>query len=90
MTLKVPIQETVKLVGSLRLCGSDRSEPVVISKEMVMDEKVYVAVVARGLESKSSLVWAIQNSGGREFCIVYVHQPMQISGEIPRAEAAAL
>ena len=80
MTLKVPIQETVKLVGSLRLCGSDRSEPVVISKrEMVMDEKVYVAVVARGLESKSSLVWAIQNTVGREFCIVYVHQPMQIS-----------
>ncbi|XP_013605800.1 PREDICTED: U-box domain-containing protein 36 [Brassica oleracea var. oleracea] len=80
MTLKVPIQETVKLVGSLRLCGSDRSEPVVVSKrEMVMDEKVYVAVVARDLESKSSLVWAIQNTVGREFCIVYVHQPMQIS-----------
>ncbi|XP_009116802.1 U-box domain-containing protein 36 [Brassica rapa] len=80
MTLKIPIQETVKLVGSLRLCGSDRSEPVVVSKtEMVMDEKVYVAVVARDLESKSSLVWAIQNTRGREFCIVYVHQPMNIS-----------
>ncbi|KAL0714945.1 hypothetical protein Bca4012_021924 [Brassica carinata] len=74
MTLKIPIQETVKLVGSLRLCGRDNGEQV------VMDEKVYVAVTGRDLESKSSLVWAIQNSGGREFCIVYVHQPMQISG----------
>ncbi|KAF8108535.1 hypothetical protein N665_0108s0070 [Sinapis alba] len=80
MTLKIPIQEMVKLVGSLRLCGKDMDEPMVISKRvMVMDEKVYVAVTGKDLESKSSLVWAIQNTGGREFCIVYVHQPMHIS-----------
>lgn len=80
MTLKIPIQETVKLVGSLRLCGRDKSEPVVVRKrEMVTDEKVYVAVTGKDLESKSSLVWAIQNTGAREFCIVYVHQPTRIS-----------
>ncbi|KAL0725325.1 hypothetical protein Bca4012_039924 [Brassica carinata] len=67
-----------KTVGSLRISGSDIGESVEISKrEMVMDEKIYVAVTGRDLESKSSLVWAIQNSGGREFCIVYVHQPIQ-------------
>ncbi|KAJ0254925.1 U box domain-containing protein [Hirschfeldia incana] len=44
---------------------------------MVMDEKIYVAVTGRDVESKSSLIWAIQNSGGREFSIVYVHQPFQ-------------
>uniref|UniRef100_M4DD71 RING-type E3 ubiquitin transferase n=1 Tax=Brassica campestris TaxID=3711 RepID=M4DD71_BRACM len=41
---------------------------------MVMDDKIYVAVTGRDLENKSSLVWAIQNSGGREFCIVYVQK----------------
>ncbi|CAH8389135.1 unnamed protein product [Eruca vesicaria subsp. sativa] len=46
-------------------------------RDMVMDEKIYIAVTGRDLESKSSLVWAIQNSGGKEFCIVYVHQPIQ-------------
>lgn len=69
------------MVGSLRFCGSDIAESIEISKrEMVMDEKkIYVAVTGKDLESKSSLVWAIQNSGGKEFCIVYVHQPIQIS-----------
>ncbi|CAH2063246.1 unnamed protein product [Thlaspi arvense] len=81
MTQKIPIQEMVKMAGSLRTCGSDIGEPLMaISKrEMVMDEKIYVAVTGRDVESKSSLVWAIQNSGGREFCIVYVHQPIHIS-----------
>ncbi|KAL0772249.1 hypothetical protein Bca101_037400 [Brassica carinata] len=39
-----------------------------------MDDKIYVAVTGRDLENKSSLVWAIQNSGGRGFCIVYVQK----------------
>lgn len=79
MTLKIPIQEMVKMVGSLRY-GSDIVESMETSKrETLMDEKIYVAVTGKDLESKSSLVWAIQNSGGKEFCIVHVHQPIQIS-----------
>ncbi|KAF8045608.1 hypothetical protein N665_4635s0003 [Sinapis alba] len=69
------MQETVKTVGSLRFCGSESVETS--KRDIVMDEKIYVAVTGRDLENKSSLVWAIQNSGGREFCIVYVHQPIQ-------------
>ncbi|VVB06493.1 unnamed protein product [Arabis nemorensis] len=60
----------MKMVGSIEIS----------KREMVMDEKIYVAVVGKDLESKSSLVWAIQNiGGGKEFCIVYVHQPIQSS-----------
>ncbi|KAG7566547.1 U box domain [Arabidopsis suecica] len=68
------------MVGSLRYRGSDIVESMETSKrETLMDEKIYVAVTGKDLESKSSLVWAIQNSGGKEFCIVHVHQPIQIS-----------
>ncbi|EOA27236.1 hypothetical protein CARUB_v10023345mg [Capsella rubella] len=49
------------------------SKPV--SQLLLMDEKIYVAV-GRDLGNKSTLVWAIQNTGGKEFCIVHVHQPL--------------
>ncbi|CAL9237096.1 unnamed protein product [Arabidopsis halleri] len=44
------------------------------SQQLLMDEKIYVAV-GSDLRNKSTLVWAIQNTGGKEFCIVHVHQP---------------
>ncbi|XP_010512486.1 PREDICTED: U-box domain-containing protein 36-like isoform X2 [Camelina sativa] len=47
-------------------------------RETLVDEKIYVAVRERELKSKTALVWAIQNSGCKEFCIVHVHQPIQI------------
>ncbi|CAN6828853.1 unnamed protein product, partial [Brassica oleracea] len=72
ITLKIALQETVKTVGSLRFCGSESVETS--KRDMVMDDKIYVAVTGRDLENKSSLVWAIQNSGGRGFCIVYVQK----------------
>ncbi|EFH52868.1 predicted protein [Arabidopsis lyrata subsp. lyrata] len=75
MTLKIPIQEVVKMVGSLRYRESMETSKI----KTLMDEKIYVAVTGKDLESKSSLVWAIHNSGGKEFCIVHVHQPIQIS-----------
>ncbi|KAF8092426.1 hypothetical protein N665_0415s0045 [Sinapis alba] len=78
--MKLKIQEKEKMAGSTRDGGSVDGESMENSKrETVRDEKVYVAVTKRDLESKSSLVWAIQNTGGREFCIVYVHQPTHIS-----------
>ena len=78
--MKLKIQENVEMAGSTRDGGSDDGESMKISNiKVVKDEKIYVAVTKRDLESKSSLVWAIQNTGGREFCIVYVHQPVHIS-----------
>lgn len=46
-----------------------------VLQQEVMDEKIYVAV-GRDLISKSTLVWAIQNTGGKEFCIVHVHDQL--------------
>ncbi|EOA24031.1 hypothetical protein CARUB_v10017247mg [Capsella rubella] len=81
MTLKIPIRDMVKMVGSLRYQqGIDIVESMKTSKrETLVDEKIYVAVSVKDLENKSTLVWAIQNSGGKDFCIVHVHQPIQIS-----------
>ncbi|KAG7575064.1 U box domain [Arabidopsis suecica] len=45
------------------------------SQQLLMDEKIYVAV-GSDLGNKSTLVWAIQNTGGKEFCIIHVHQPL--------------
>ncbi|XP_004492744.1 U-box domain-containing protein 33 isoform X2 [Cicer arietinum] len=41
----------------------------------VVDEAIYVAVSKDVKESKSNLIWAIQNSGGKKICILYVHVP---------------
>ncbi|XP_010512482.1 PREDICTED: U-box domain-containing protein 36-like [Camelina sativa] len=68
------------MVGDLRYHGRDMVESMENSKrETLMDEKIYVAVSCKKLEGKSSLVWAIENTGGKEFCIVYVHKPIQNS-----------
>ncbi|XP_010413412.1 PREDICTED: U-box domain-containing protein 36-like isoform X2 [Camelina sativa] len=68
------------MVGDLRYHGRDIVESMETSKrETLMDEKIYVAVSGKNLEGKSSLVWAIENSGGKEFCIVHVHKPIQNS-----------
>ncbi|KFK37377.1 hypothetical protein AALP_AA4G249100 [Arabis alpina] len=49
------------------------SKPVL--QQVVMDERIYVAV-GRDLDSKSTLVWAIQNTGGKEFCLVHVRDQL--------------
>ncbi|GMH00512.1 hypothetical protein Nepgr_002351 [Nepenthes gracilis] len=46
--------------------------------EAAVDDKLYVAVGREVRESQSTLLWAIQNSGGRKICIVHVHQPAQL------------
>ncbi|OVA14018.1 Protein kinase domain [Macleaya cordata] len=45
---------------------------------LVMEEKMYVAVSRDVKESKSTLLWALQNSGGRKICLLHVHQPAQM------------
>lgn len=47
----------VKIVGFLRFCGSELVE--ISKRDMVMDDKIYVVVIGRDLESKFSFVWVI-------------------------------
>ncbi|XP_010544733.1 PREDICTED: U-box domain-containing protein 37 isoform X2 [Tarenaya hassleriana] len=44
----------------------------------LMEDKIYVAV-GRDVESKSTLIWALQNTGGKEFCIFYLHEMLHFS-----------
>lgn len=46
--------------------------------ESVVEDTVYVAVGKDVKESKSLLIWAIQNSGGKKICILHVHVPAQM------------
>ncbi|RVW47022.1 U-box domain-containing protein 33 [Vitis vinifera] len=45
---------------------------------LVVEDKIFVAVGKEVKESKSILVWALQNSGGKRISIVHVHQPAQM------------
>ncbi|KAJ0717506.1 putative protein kinase RLK-Pelle-RLCK-IXb family [Helianthus annuus] len=43
----------------------------------ILEDKVYVAVGKNMKESQSTLRWALHNSGGRQICILHVHQPAE-------------
>ncbi|XP_010670307.2 U-box domain-containing protein 33 isoform X1 [Beta vulgaris subsp. vulgaris] len=68
--------------------GSSRGEVVEDKKGMVVDNKIFVAVNKELKESKSTLLWALQNSNGKKICIIYVHVPakmipMPMGGKFP-------
>ena len=64
---------------------STRGEIVEEPIARVVEDIVYVAVGKDVKESKSTLVWALQNSGGKKICIVHVHVPAQM---IPLCKSA--
>ncbi|GMH21715.1 hypothetical protein Nepgr_023557 [Nepenthes gracilis] len=53
----------------------------------VVEDKIFVAVGKIVKESRSTLVWALQNSRGKKICIIHVHQPSQtipiLGGKFP-------
>ncbi|TQE00512.1 hypothetical protein C1H46_013868 [Malus baccata] len=53
--------------------------PVAVPAEpRIIEDMIYVAVGKDVKESKSTLVWAVHNSGGKKICLVHVHQPAQM------------
>lgn len=54
--------------------GEIIEEPVT----QVVEDIIYVAVGKDVKESKSTLVWALHNSGGKKICIIHVHVPAQM------------
>lgn len=48
------------------------------STSLAIDDTVYVAVGKDVGESKSTLLWAIQNFSMKKVCLVHVHQPAKI------------
>ncbi|XAR54055.1 Non-specific serine/threonine protein kinase [Bertholletia excelsa] len=57
---------------------ASRSEIVETAAIQPVEDKMYVAVGKDLKESKSTLTWALHNSGGRKICILHVHQPAQM------------
>ena len=55
--------------------------------EREVEDTLFVAVGKDVKESKSSLIWALQNSGGKKICLLHVHVPAQM---IPLSESADL
>ncbi|GMH00515.1 hypothetical protein Nepgr_002354 [Nepenthes gracilis] len=55
--------------------------------ERVVEDKLFVAVASKVKESKSTVLWALQNSQGSQICIIYVHQPAKtisvLGGKFP-------
>ncbi|CAI8613163.1 unnamed protein product [Vicia faba] len=70
-----PVPATIQRTGSMssvrEVGGEIEEEP----NTTVVDEAIYVAVSKDVKESKVNLIWAIQNSGGKRICILFVHVP---------------
>lgn len=70
-----PVPATIQRTGSMssvrEVGGEIEEEP----NTAVVDEAIYVAVSKDVKESKVNLIWAIQNSGGKRICILFVHVP---------------
>lgn len=71
-------------IDQIRYPVVDNSEIMEIRGEIVeetppreVEDKIYVAVGKDLKESLSILRWALQNSGGRQICILHVHQPAE-------------
>ncbi|XP_040999759.1 U-box domain-containing protein 33-like [Juglans microcarpa x Juglans regia] len=48
------------------------------SMARMIEDIIYVAVSKDVKESKSTVIWTLQNSGGKKVCIIHVHQPAQM------------
>ncbi|KAI3441787.1 E3 ubiquitin ligase (RING-type E3 ubiquitin transferase) (Serine/threonine-protein kinase) [Psidium guajava] len=73
---------------------ASRGEIVAEPVTPAVDDKIHVAVGNNVKESKLTLIWALQNSGGKKICVLYVLVPSQkirmqeLGAEIPVSSAA--
>ncbi|KAK6918375.1 Protein kinase domain [Dillenia turbinata] len=84
MAVASPVRIIPQVIDSMSF-HSRRSSDMMSSDGEVMEEtpprvedKIYVAVGKEVKESKSTLLWALHNSGGRKICILHIHQPAQM------------
>ncbi|XP_056865018.1 U-box domain-containing protein 33-like [Raphanus sativus] len=85
MALVTPIPAMTERAGSMRFHGitspGSRSSRSSVTEEPVsrlIEEKIFVAVDKHVAKSKSTLIWALQNTGGKKICVIHVHQPSQM------------
>ncbi|KAK7394760.1 hypothetical protein VNO78_15298 [Psophocarpus tetragonolobus] len=75
MAVVSPVPATMQTMDSVRSLSDDSGEILEEPNPIVVDQPIYVAVTKEVKESKLNLTWAIQNSGGKKICILYVHVP---------------
>ncbi|WVZ05573.1 hypothetical protein V8G54_018919 [Vigna mungo] len=73
MAVVSPVLATSQRMGSVRSPSDASGEILEEPNPGVVDQPIYVAVAKEVKESKSNLIWAIQHSGGKRICILYVH-----------------
>ena len=72
--------QQVYSMRSLRESGgpgimTSRTETVEEPNPSVVDDTIFIAVSKEVKDSRLNLIWAIQNSGGKRICILYIHVP---------------
>ncbi|XP_027927473.1 U-box domain-containing protein 33 isoform X2 [Vigna unguiculata] len=75
MAVVSPVPATSQRMGSVRSPSDASGEILEEPNPGVVDQPIYVAVAKEVKESRSNLIWAIQHSGGKRICILYVHVP---------------
>jgi len=73
MAVVSPVPATSQRMGSVRSPSDASGEILEEPNPGVVDQPIYVAVTKEVKESKLNLIWAIQHSGGKRICILYVH-----------------
>ncbi|KAI4328794.1 hypothetical protein L6164_021123 [Bauhinia variegata] len=83
MAVVSPVPATPQRTTSVRLpyntgvTGTMASRVDIVEEPVptVVDDIIYVAVANDVKDSKTNLIWAIQNSGGKRICLLHVHVP---------------
>lgn len=92
MAVVSPVPAIAQRADSLRVHDiavagtmTSRQEIAEESVARIIEDKIYVAVAKDVKESKSTVIWTVQHSGGKKVCIIHVHQPAQM---IPLSKSA--
>ncbi|KAG5538373.1 hypothetical protein RHGRI_019075 [Rhododendron griersonianum] len=64
-------------ISEMMASGSEIMEESPPRPVQVVEEKMYIAVGEDIKENTSVLIWALRNAGGRQICILHVHEPAQ-------------
>ncbi|KAB1214360.1 U-box domain-containing protein 33 [Morella rubra] len=85
MAVVSPVPAIAQRADSLRVHDiavagtmTSRQEIAEESVARIIEDKIYVAVAKDVKESKSTVIWTVQHSGGKKVCIIHVHQPAQM------------
>ncbi|KAI4355079.1 hypothetical protein L6164_003887 [Bauhinia variegata] len=65
------LPHNIGIAGTMASRGDVVEEPV----PAVVDDTIHVSVAKDVKDSKTNLIWAIQNSGGKKICLLHVYVP---------------